>query len=155
MHWIRKPRDMLAGMLFLIVGVAVILITSQYDFGTPRRMGPGFFPVGLGGVLCGLAVLIMLQSLIGRPEQMEPLTAQSLRAAFLVLVGTLLYGLLVRRLGMIPSIMIMVLLGSLAMKGYGWKAAILTAVILTAGSVLIFVWLLGQPIPLFGTGLGL
>ncbi|GGH62797.1 hypothetical protein GVY41_18470 [Frigidibacter albus] len=154
MHFIRKPKDFISGALFLAAGIAVIAISSGYDFGTPRRMGPGFFPVVMGGLLCLLAVLIMIRGLVGSVEEMEPLNAQALRGAVMVLGGSLIYGILIRPAGMIPATIILVLMGAFATKGYGLKAAIVTAVVLAAISAIVFVELLGQPIPLLGSMFG-
>jgi drug/metabolite transporter (DMT)-like permease len=152
---VRKPKDLIAGLLFLAGGIMVTAISSNYQFGTSRQMGPGYFPVMLGLLLCLLAGLIMASSFMGEAEAMEPWTAQTLRAALLILGGTMIFGLTVRSAGIIPSILAMVLLGSFAMKGYGYKAAIVTAVILAAGTAVVFVWMLALPLPLFGPLFGI
>lgn len=151
---IKKPHDLWAGVLFLAVGVAVAWYNSYYSLGTLRRMGPGFLPVLLGILLSGIALLIILRGLVGQVEKMKPFTYESLRIAFTVLMGMLAFGLLIRPAGLIVAILVMVLLCTSAMRGYGWRAACLTAAVLAVGSALVFVVLLGQPIPLFGKLLG-
>jgi hypothetical protein len=44
-------KDFLAGLAAFGIGAAVVWGGSDYTFGTPRRMGPGFFPVVLGSAL--------------------------------------------------------------------------------------------------------
>ncbi|REF73286.1 tripartite tricarboxylate transporter TctB family protein [Paracoccus versutus] len=151
---LRKPKDLIAGLLFLSAGILVTAISSNYPFGTLRQMGPGFFPVVLGLLLCLLAALIIVGSVVGEAEAMEPWSAQTLRAALLILGGTTIFGLTVRSAGVIPSIFAMVLLGSLAMKGYGLKTALVTAVILSTGTAVVFGWMLALPLPLFGPMFG-
>jgi hypothetical protein len=150
MHLLNKPKDLFAGILFLLTGIAVVYVSSDYSFGTLRQMGPGYFPVMLGALLCLLALLIIANSFRGAAVAMEPLTGDVLRAIVLVLSGAAIFGLTVRWAGLIPSIFAMVMVGSLAMRGYGLFAALVTAFALSVASALIFGWMLTQPIPLFG-----
>ena len=45
--------------MLIAIGAAAIFVARNYPFGTALRMGPGYFPVVLGGLLIvfGLAVL--------------------------------------------------------------------------------------------------
>lgn len=52
--------DLLAGALFLLVGVGVFLVAGDYPVGAAERMGPGYFPRLLGLALIGLGVVVML-----------------------------------------------------------------------------------------------
>jgi hypothetical protein len=56
---VHLTPDVLAGALFLLAGVAVYFLAGQYPIGDAARMGPGYFPRLLGGVLVllGLAVI--------------------------------------------------------------------------------------------------
>ena len=66
----------------------------------------------------------------------------------------LVFGVLIRPAGLIIAILAMVLLSATAMRGYGFKAALVTGGILAVGSAIVFVVLLGQPLPLFGKFFG-
>ena len=48
---IRNPKDFWAGVLFVAVGIAAIVLGSRYNLGTAARMGPGYFPRILGMLL--------------------------------------------------------------------------------------------------------
>jgi hypothetical protein len=149
MFTLRKPKDLIAGLVFLAIGIAVVYISSDYSVGTLRRMGPGYFPVALGALLCLLAVLIVASSFRGEFHQLEPLGGRVLRATVLVLGSALVFGLTVRWAGLVPSIFAMAFFGSFAMRGYGLRAALVTAVALSFGAAAIFGWMLTQPIPMF------
>ena len=41
---IRHPKDFWSGMLFILIGIAAIIVGSRYNLGTAARMGPGYFP---------------------------------------------------------------------------------------------------------------
>ena len=47
---IENKRDFL-GLMMAGFGAAALLLSSQYRMGTTARMGPGYFPAGLGGLL--------------------------------------------------------------------------------------------------------
>jgi len=56
---LANNKDVWAGLMLIAIGAAAIFVARNYPFGTALRMGPGFFPVVLGGLLIafGLAVL--------------------------------------------------------------------------------------------------
>ena len=56
---LRKNKDFWAGMMLIGIGAAAMLIAREYRFGSALRMGPGFFPVILGGILIVFGVCIM------------------------------------------------------------------------------------------------
>ena len=45
------PKDVLGGILFVVLGIAVAFQSVKYEVGTLHSMGPGFFPLALGLVL--------------------------------------------------------------------------------------------------------
>ena len=45
---VRSPKDFVAGLMFIAIGIAAIVIASNYTLGTAARMGPGYFPRILG-----------------------------------------------------------------------------------------------------------
>ena len=47
----RSVKDLLAGLVFIVFGLAFAIAASRYQLGTAFRMGPGYFPVVLGGCL--------------------------------------------------------------------------------------------------------
>ena len=48
---IRNNKDFWAGMMFIGIGAAAMFIARDYPFGSALRMGPGYFPSVLGGIL--------------------------------------------------------------------------------------------------------
>ena len=55
--------DFVSGLLFVVVGLSVMWLAGHYNPGTTARMGPGYFPRLLGGVLALLGVIITAQAL--------------------------------------------------------------------------------------------
>ncbi|HEX4990470.1 MAG TPA: tripartite tricarboxylate transporter TctB family protein, partial [Candidatus Binatia bacterium] len=58
---LRNNKDFWAGIMLITTGAASIFIARDYPFGSTIRMGPGYFPSVLGGILVlfGLYVMIM------------------------------------------------------------------------------------------------
>ena len=53
---LSNNKDIWSGLMLIVIGAAAILVARNYPFGTALRMGPGFFPVVLGGLLVGTIV---------------------------------------------------------------------------------------------------
>ena len=94
MSFIRNPKDFLAGLLFILFGIAFIWLARDYGFGTARRMGPAFFPIVLSGILIAIGLVIGVR---GVAVTEEPPRGFTFKGLVLVIVGTLLFGLLVRQ----------------------------------------------------------
>ena len=68
MH-IKSPKDFWAGLMFIGFGLfAVAWSLTHYQMGTAVRMGPGYFPVMLGGLLAVLGAAVFAESLLTRPS---------------------------------------------------------------------------------------
>ena len=144
----RSAKDVLAGLTFVGFGLAFALGALAYDIGDPVRMGPGFFPLTVGVLLAILGVLIAVTRSSETDE--AELTAPPWRAAGLILGAILIFGLTVRGLGLVPSIVVTALLTSLASQQTRLPVAVLLAVALTVVSVAIFVVALSVRLPLVG-----
>ena len=51
-------NDLASGAIFVAFGAYFALEAMRYEFGTPFRMGPGFMPIVLGGILVALGVAV-------------------------------------------------------------------------------------------------
>jgi hypothetical protein len=66
---IKNPKDFWAGLMFIgFGGFAVIWSLTHYQMGTAVRMGPGYFPVMLGGLLAVLGAMVFVQSVTLPPS---------------------------------------------------------------------------------------
>ena len=145
-------KDLGAGAVFIAFGLAFATTASTYEVGSALRMGPGFFPLVLGGILVVLGVLIAVKGLVA-PETGE-LGPVPWRAAVLLVAAILFFGFAVRGLGIVPTLFVSVLLAALAARGMRLVSALVIATSLTALSVLIFIYLLQLPLRLFGPWIG-
>src|SRR5262245_47059550 len=147
---ILESKDFWAGLFLIVVGAAAIFLARNYAFGTSLRMGPGYFPTVLGGlmILFGLYVLAMgLRS----SEKLE--ASWPLRALIVLPIALCLFGVLIDRAGFVPAMLVLVFGSSLASTEFRPVESLLFAVFMTVLCAVVFVWALGLPYPLIaGTG---
>lgn len=138
-------KDVWAGVFLIAVGVAAMVIARNYSFGTALRMGPGFFPTVLGGllVLFGLYTLASGLRSGGRLEG-----SWSLRALIVLPLALVLFGVLIDRAGFIPAMLVLIFGSALAGTEFRLIEIIVFSVLLTALCAIVFVWALGLPYPL-------
>lgn len=142
----RDTHDLWWGAVLTLLGLAVAgYAAAQYDFGSLRRMGPGFFPVVLGLGLAGLGVLISLPAW-GRPGQLRPF---AWREVIGIVAALLVFGLLLNRLGLVATTALTVLISSTVAPrgGIVWRLVLTVAV--TALVWLLFVAGLNMSIPVW------
>jgi hypothetical protein len=146
----KSRKDLIAGLIFIAFGIAFGATAWTYSLGTALRMGPGYFPLVLGGALALLGALITTGALKGGDEKLGPIPW---RGVLLLTAAVLFFGFSVRRLGLVPALFVASFLAALSSTRTTIVAALVTAVALTVFCVLIFVEALGMPVPLFGTWL--
>ena len=144
-------KDFWSGAFFLGVGVAFAGLGRDYPMGTAMRMGPGYFPMLLGGLLALIGLSLIIRSLL-KPGPAVGRLAYGKVA--LVTLSNVLFALLLRRLGLVAALILLVVVSAYASVRFRWPVALALAVGLAVGSSIIFVWLLGLPIPIRGTWLG-
>ena len=147
---IRSPRDFWAGLLFIAIAAAYVGIAWGYRYGTAQRMGPGFFPIWVAGLLAllGLAVLVRSFALDGPAVERF-----GLRQLGVTLLAVVLFGAALATAGLVAAIIVLVVVGALADPAARFGETLLLAVLLSLFSVAIFVWLLGLPLPVLPEGL--
>jgi hypothetical protein len=144
----RALKDILAGLTFVALGLAFAVLASGYAVGTPVRMGPGFFPLALGGLLALIGGIIVVKGVLA--GEGEAIGAVPWRALGLIFGAVLFFGLTVRGLGLVPSTFFAALMATFASRRTSVVAAVLITIGLTVLCVLIFVLALRLRLPLIG-----
>lgn len=157
----RRPYapDLLAGGVFVALGLAFAIGGARYDVGSALQMGPGYVPLLLGGILTVLGVVIVVQAFLGGDEQVRALADQERRPipwlpAALLVTAVLFFGATVRGLGLAPALFVTTFLAALAGHRTGVVRALVTAAGLTVLCLIVFVSLLQLRLPLLGSWLG-
>ena len=145
---IRSPKDFWAGVLFVLTGVAAILIGSRYNLGTAARMGPGYFPRILGMLLIVLGGILALRAM---RTNGPPIPAWRWRPTLVVLGSVVLFGLIVNRVGLALSTVILIVLASAASTELRWKEALVSGLLLAALAVGVFIIGLKLQLPIWPT----
>ncbi len=147
-----STKELVSGGLFVAFGAYFTLESLSYEIGTAFRMGPGFMPLLLGGVLCALGVAVAISGL-GKPDT-EERDPPSWRAIALILGTIIFFALTIRGLGFIPVVFVSAFGTAMASRQNSPLFAAILAVGLTVMCTLIFVVGLGFPVALFGPWLG-
>lgn len=148
MSFIRSPKDFWAGILFVSLGIAAIVISSNYSLGTAARMGPGYFPRILGIMLILLGSIIALR---GVRINGEAIPAWKWRPLLVVLGSVVLFGAIVQSVGILISTVILIVSASAASHEFRWKEALVIGVGLAVVSVGVFVVGLKLVLPIWPT----
>lgn len=148
---IAGSKDLWSGLIFIGFGLLAMALARGYAMGHAGRMGPGYFPTALGGVLAFIGIVLVVQAFLSSGDAV---TGFAWRKAALVLVASGLFGVTVEGLGLAASTVLLVMISGLASEQFQLWRFLALAVGLAVFSVLTFVRLLGLPIPAFGPWLG-
>jgi hypothetical protein len=143
-------RDAALGLIFFLIGLAFAVGARSVDIGSAFRMGPGYFPLLLSVVLMLLGAIIIAGSFKGANEPFGPVPWRGL---LLVLAAPVTFGLTVRKLGLVPAIVLTVVISVYASRRAGIRLAGAMAVGLTLFCLAVFSYGLRLPLPLFGSWL--
>jgi hypothetical protein len=142
---IRNNKDFWSGMMFIGTGAAAIFIAREYRFGTALRMGPGFFPIVLGGILILIGLYVLVT---GLRSNMKIQGNWSIRALILLPATIVLFGVLMEYGGFVPALLALIFGAAFAGREFKLKEVLLVAALLTLLSSGVFIWGLGLPYPL-------
>jgi putative tricarboxylic transport membrane protein len=142
---IRSPSDFWCGVIFLAIGVAFAVLAQEYRFGTAARMGPGYFPTLLGGLLAVLGLSLSVPAFVFEGERFPRLHWRPLLA---ILAGIVAFALLLDPLGFLIAAAALLILGGFADPDLRPLESLGLAVFLIAFSTGLFVLLLGLPLHL-------
>ena len=141
----RHNKDLWAGLMFIATGGAAMVIARDYPFGSALRMGPGFFPTMLGGILAVFGVYVMARGL-RRHAAIQG--RWSLRAIVMLPLSLVLFGILMERAGFIPALVGLIFGSAAAGREFKLVEVLLLTLLLSGLSVAVFIWGLGLPYPL-------
>ena len=139
--------------MFIILGLGFAWQASSYQMGTAARMGPGYFPFWLGIVLALLGAVVLLGALSKAEE--THVDKFDWRIVFLVVGSVVVYGLVLKLLGVYISVFILVLISSLASHEFSLKVAVANGIFLVVFTYLAFIKGLGLIFPLWPSFLGM
>lgn len=146
MALIRSQKDFLAGLMFMAFGVAALYFGSRYALGTAGRMGPGYFPRLLGGLLVVLGAGVALRSVRLRGS---PLPRFGWRPLLVILGSVVGFGLIVGHAGLFLSTVALIFCSSFASDEFRWKEALGSGIFFALLAIAVFVFGLKIQMPVW------
>ena len=144
---IKSPKDFWSAVMFLAFGLFFMLwAMTHYQMGTAVRMGPGYFPVLLGGLLSVLGLIVLGWSLT---LEGPPVPQFHFRPLIFISIGVVLYGYLMKPLGLMLATAALVYVSAFGGHEFKWKEVTILFVILAAFSWIVFVKGLTLPFPIW------
>jgi hypothetical protein len=146
---IKSQKDFWSGLMFVAIGIGFAWGATNYNFGSSARPGPGFFPFGLGVLMAILGAVVLFGAMTVETEDGDPIGSWAFRPLVIIMAAVGLFGWTLPLLGMALALPIMIVMASLAGDEFHWKDALISIVVLTLGSWLIFIKGLNLVIPLW------
>jgi len=149
---VRSARDFWAGIIYIAIGAAALFMAQGYPLGTLQRMGPGYFPSILGGLMLLFGVTSLVRSFSVAGPLVAPI---AWKALFLVIGSSALFALLLPRAGLVIASMFAGLASAAASRWFALDVkALVGLVALAAACALVFVTILHVPMPIWGRWFG-
>jgi Tripartite tricarboxylate transporter TctB family len=140
---IRAPKDFWSGVMFCGFAVVAILAARGYSPGTAGKMGPGYFPLLLGGLLATLGGILIARSVV---LSGEPVPRLQLLPLAIIAAAVCLFGVLIEPLGLVVSLAVLTLVSAWAGAQFRLMETLALAAALIVFSVGVFVYALGLPL---------
>jgi len=142
---VRRPVDLLAGMVLLALAALIWQLNARFPVGSLRAMGPGYVPRMLAVALAAIGLGLVIYARLGAACAMP---AWRPRAAIVLALAMLAFGLLIERAGLIVATCVSVPLAALAGRDSRPVELFIFTLCAAIVAVVVFVWGLGQLIPI-------
>ena len=146
----KSRREFFAGGLIGLFGLVAVLEGRRLGVGTLSEMGPGFVPMALGVVLCGLGLIIALTGQSASPEDTAEPDIPDPRGTVCILLAAVSFILLGQHVGLAAAIFGSVFIAAMGDRTTKPGAALMLAGGVTVFGCVLFGNILKIPIPLYG-----
>ena len=132
-------------MAWLAVAVAFMVAAMQLDPGTPRRLGPGAYPMAAAFMLALLCVALALSALANG----ERTHRADLGPAVAICMALAAFALLTPILGVLPGAFCATIAASLPDRALRWRGKVMLGIVVASGVWLVFILGLRLPFTAF------
>jgi Tripartite tricarboxylate transporter TctB family len=190
---IKDYKDFWSGIMFMVIGIVSLWLAQSYNMGTAARMGPGYFPAVLGGIMAFIGLIVFLTAVSFKPDAKGAPTSKGITMPLVVLVAMLfisvvagwlgaspnaslaigvilgcglslflglksmglillaiaVFGLLLKGLGVVLSTFVLIAVAALASPEVRRNETIISAVLLAAFTVLVFIYGIKLQLPIW------
>ena len=95
---LNAPKDILAGLIFVLFGLLTFFKARDYEIGSALDMGPGYFPAAMGLVLVVLGIMGLVRGLTLKTA--DPITPHKIEPLVLIFTGIMAFSFLIDRAGL-------------------------------------------------------
>jgi hypothetical protein len=140
-----QRKNVLAGLMFMSVALLGLFLSRNYPLGTILRMGTGYVPRLLCWVLLALGAGVTLVGAFGTDDRFSE-EGSPWRSLVFVPLSLIVFALTAESLGLVIASASLVVVGALAGRHMRIVEVVITAVVLSAVCVAIFIW--GRALPI-------
>jgi len=144
LEW-RTNKDLWASVMYIGTGALGMWIARDYPFGSALRMGPGYFPSVLGGIMVVMGVYVIALGL--RKDHEKIIGNWSIRALIVLPISMIAFGILMEEAGFIPAMAALIPISAAAGRDFKWLEVVALTIGLTIVCWFGFIYLLGLPYP--------
>lgn len=126
--------EIAAALVVFFLGAFLAWHGSSYPIGSLNRMGPGFFPLGLGIILMGFGVALVLE--VKRSDTPPP--DLKIRPFVMIGAGLVAFVLMLDRFGLVPATITLIVLSALAERPVRPRAIVGTAIVVASIGYFVF-----------------
>jgi hypothetical protein len=139
-------KGIIGGVSFGLIGAYFLVGAFRLGIGHATNMGPGYFPMLFGGIMIGLALVLIVTSVRQSAEPIDPINWRPLIS---ILGAIFSFAITFRFFGLVPAI-----LSTVAVASFGDYRSRAFSVLVLSAAVAIGAWLifrvgLGLPMPAF------
>lgn len=120
-------KDILLGILLILLATGALYVNQDYERGSASRMGPGYVPMLVFGLIGLFGLLLLVTALRSGPEKLE---RWAWRPMILILSSLAAFGVFLDKIGLGLSVALLTMVSSLADKSQTLRGAgTLTAIL--------------------------
>ncbi len=143
---LRGSKDFLAGLLFLAIGAGAMLVARDYHFGTVMRMGSGYFPTLLGGILACFGLFLVVRALKSKETAV---LAWGWRPLACIVASMVVFGFLLPRFGLVPAVVALFFAAAAGGREFRVREVLILTAVMTAFAMVVFLYVLKLPFQMF------
>jgi hypothetical protein len=142
---VARSKEFWSGVLFLAIGCIAVGMAQHYPIGSVSRMGPGYFPLVLGGTLALLGLIFIIRAFL---IESTPLTGTNFTAITCVLGSASLFAGFLDSLGLAISSLLLIVVAYAGGAEFHVRKVTALAVGLAIFVVVLFAVLLRLQVPI-------
>ena len=147
-------RDYYAGALMCAVAAFMGFNALGYTIGNIRNIGPGFFPFALSVVLFIVGLLIAVNAGEEVPDGLDHFDEGAskypdVKGGIAIVLGVIAFVVLTQTLGIVAGTFACVFIAAIGAKDASWLGSFVSAALVTAVGMVVFIYLLKLNLPLF------